>query len=184
MRPVYKGESPYKLIEAYQDALLYLEDRIGLYCSYCKMPIIHVPEVEHIISRKYGIPRINENKLRTLDPTGKYYEKAKNTYDMVGLGNEPDFSRGDKDRRFLNRNTAYHKAVRSLENWRHVQDAPEQIKNDMKKQIIMTATSEGFFSVWSEVFSDEPQILLELIENFSGTNRLYYDSNGKVKPIL
>lgn len=197
MRPIDKGESPYKTIKSYQDILPYLEEKIGLYCSYCEMPIIHVPEVEHMISRKHGgdwtawsnlllgckycnsrkaakttlenakeymwtdvdntaiafsyangIPMVNENTLKALDSTGKCYEKAKNTYEMVGLGNEPDFQKGDKDRRFLNRNTAYHKALNSLENWNHVKDAPELLKNDMKKQIIMTATAEGFFSVW------------------------------------
>ena len=46
--------SPYEKIKKYQDALPYLEKKIGLYCSYCEMPINHVPEVEHMISRKHG----------------------------------------------------------------------------------------------------------------------------------
>ena len=54
MRPVDKGESPYKEIKEYQAALPYLEKKIGLYCSYCEMPINHVPEVEHMISKKHG----------------------------------------------------------------------------------------------------------------------------------
>lgn len=230
MRPVDKGESPYTTINEYQDALPYLERKIGLYCSYCEMPIIHVPEVEHMISRKHGgdwtawsnlllgckycnsrknanttpenvgeylwpdtdntalafsytngIPKVNEDTLRELDLTGSYYEKAKNTYDMVDLGNEPDIHKGDKDRRFLNRNTAYHMALRSLENWNHVKDASELYKNDMKKQIMMTATSVGFFSIWMTVFTDEPQILLALMENFPGTNKVYYDKDGKIR---
>lgn len=47
MRPVDKGESPSKKIKKYQDALPHLEAKIGSYCSYCEMPINHVPEVEH-----------------------------------------------------------------------------------------------------------------------------------------
>lgn len=233
MRPVDKGESPYKTIKAYQDALPYLEEKIGLYCSYCEMPITHVPEVEHMISRKHGgnwiawsnlllgckycnsrkdakttpenvkeylwpdadntavalsyangIPKVNESALRALDPTGGCYEKAKNTYEMVGLGNEPDFQKGDKDRRFLSRNAVYHMALGSLEHWKHVKDAPEILRDDMKKQIMMTATAAGFFSVWMTVFADESQILLALIESFLGTNKSYYDSNGKIKQIL
>lgn len=35
-----------------------------------------------------------------------------------------------------------------------------------------------------EVFSEEPQILLDLIENFPGTNRLCYDAHGKAKKII
>ncbi|MDO5411614.1 MAG: HNH endonuclease signature motif containing protein [Lachnospiraceae bacterium] len=233
MRPVDKGESPYDTIKEYQDALPYLEKKIGLYCSYCEMPINHIPEVEHIISRKHGgnetawsnlllgckycnsrkgakttpqnvgaylwpdmdntavafsyangIPVINEDTLRKLDPTGIYYEKAKNTYEMAGLGNVPDFQKGDKDRRALSRNASYHRALESLKSWSHIKDAPELFKNDMKKQIMMTALADGFFSIWMTVFIDEPQILLALMENFSGTNRAYYDEDGKIKQIL
>lgn len=51
-------------------------------------------------------------------------------------------------------------------------DAPDEFKIDMKRQIIMTAVSDGFFSVWTNVFTEEPQILSALIENFPGTNKL------------
>lgn len=44
MRPVDKGESPYNTIKKYQDALPYLGEKIGYYCSYCEFPIKHVPE--------------------------------------------------------------------------------------------------------------------------------------------
>lgn len=132
MRAIDKGGSPYKEIDEYQDAIPYLEKKIGLYCSYCEMSIKHVPEVEHKISRKNGgdwtawsnlllgckycntrkaakitpqnvgeylwpdsdntavafsytngIPKVNEDILSALDPTGICCEKAKNTYEMV-----------------------------------------------------------------------------------------------------
>lgn len=54
MRPVNKGQSPYESIDKYADALPYLEERLGLYCSYCEFPISHVPEVEHISSKSKG----------------------------------------------------------------------------------------------------------------------------------
>lgn len=233
MRPIDKGESPYETIAEYQDAIPHLEKRIGLYCSYCEMPIIHVPEVEHMISRKrggdrtawsnlllgckycntrksakitpqnaveylwpdadntavafsymHGIPKVNEEALSVLDPTGACCEKAKNTYEMVDLGNMPDIQKGDKDRRASKRIAALDMASRSLDNWHHVKDAPEQFKNDMKKQIVVTAKAVGFFSVWMTVFADEPQMLQALIENFPGTDRAYYDEDGKIKRIL
>lgn len=42
MRAIDKGGSPYKEIDEYQDAIPYLEKKIGLYCSYCEMSIKHV----------------------------------------------------------------------------------------------------------------------------------------------
>ena len=230
MRPVDKGESPYEKINKYQDALPYLEEKIGLYCSYCEMPIKHVPEIEHVVSKskggdltawknlnlgcKYcnsrkssqttpdnktdylwpdedntaiaylytnGFPMVNKDVLNELDTTGMYFKKAQNTYDLVELGWIPE--KGDKDRRFAERNSAYYKAKSSLKNWKHVKDAPEWFQNDMKEQIIMTATADGFFSVWMTVFSDEPQILLALLDQFPGTRRGCYDEQGKVKKI-
>ena len=132
MRAIDKGGSPYKEIDEYQDAIPYLEKKIGLYCSYCEMSIKHVPEVEHKISRKNGgdwtawsnlllgckycntrkaakitpqnvgeylwpdsdntavafsytngIPKVNEDILSALDPTGICCEKAKNRYTEV-----------------------------------------------------------------------------------------------------
>ena len=49
---------------------------------------------------------------------------------------------------------------------------------------MMTAAADGFFYVWMAVFEDEPQILLELIDRFPGTDRAYYDEHGKIKQIL
>jgi len=233
VRPVDKGESPYKIIKKYQDALPYLEEKIGLYCSYCEASIQHVPEVEHMISKKSGgdwtawsnlllgckycntrkldqvtpqnveeylwpdsdntalafsytngFPEVNEDTLNELDPTGSSCEKAKNTYKLVGLGNLPDIEKGDRDRRALERNRAFHRALASLKLWSNVKDAPESYKSGMKEQMMMTAAAVGFFSVWMTVFSDEPQILQALIEKFSGTDKSYYDGNGKVKKIL
>lgn len=54
MRPVNKGDSPYKAISDYSEALPYLEKQIGMYCSYCELRIDHVPEVEHIVSKSEG----------------------------------------------------------------------------------------------------------------------------------
>ena len=47
VRPIDKGESPYSKINHYGEAEPYLNQRIGRYCSFCEMPIFHVPEVEH-----------------------------------------------------------------------------------------------------------------------------------------
>lgn len=54
MRPINKGPSPYERISDYSEALPYLEQRIGVYCSYCEFRIDHVPEVEHVSSKSRG----------------------------------------------------------------------------------------------------------------------------------
>ena len=63
MRPINKGNSPYNTIKSYPEALPYLEERIGLYCSYCELPIFHVPEVEHVVSKSRGGNRTEWDNL-------------------------------------------------------------------------------------------------------------------------
>ena len=36
-----------------------------------------------------GIPKVNEELLIKLDSTGDYLKRARNTYNLVGLGNLP-----------------------------------------------------------------------------------------------
>ena len=67
MRPINKGESPYKKINEYKDALPYLERRIGMYCSYCEFSIPHVPEVEHVVSKSKGGDLTDWNNLNHLN---------------------------------------------------------------------------------------------------------------------
>jgi len=54
MRPIDKGDSPYKKIKEYQEAEPYLSERIGRYCSFCEMRINNAPAVEHKESKKSG----------------------------------------------------------------------------------------------------------------------------------
>ena len=54
MRPVDKGEEPKEKYAKYQDAEKLLEERIGAYCSFCELPIVHVPEVEHREAKAAG----------------------------------------------------------------------------------------------------------------------------------
>lgn len=56
MRPVDKGSSPYVSINKYSEALPFLEEKIGSFCSFCEFPIDHVPEVEHKIAKNQNGP--------------------------------------------------------------------------------------------------------------------------------
>ena len=48
MRPVAKDDGGGRVYAEYQDALDDLAEQIGLFCSYCEMPIQNGPEVEHV----------------------------------------------------------------------------------------------------------------------------------------
>lgn len=63
MRPVDKGDCPYISIITYSDAFPYLDKQIGGYCSYCEMPILNAPAVEHKESKNSGGARTDWNNL-------------------------------------------------------------------------------------------------------------------------
>ena len=131
-----------------------------------------------------GYPKVNKEYLQELDPTGNLYKKAVNTYKVVGLGNDPTKKIGEKDRRFFNRNSTYYRALDSLKSRKNLKEAPDLWKEDMKKQILMTATAEGFFSVWLTVFSEEPELCNALIERFPGTRKECYDESGRPQKMI
>ena len=62
-----------------------------------------------------------------------------------------------------------------------MKDLSKEYQDDMKKQIIMTALGDGFFSIWMEVFCDEQEIRLAMIKAYPGTNLNCNDANGCVK---
>lgn len=138
------------ILEAeYGDALPYLENRIGSYCSYCEFPLNHVPEVEHVVSKK------KNPELRTawsyLLLGCKYCNTRKK--DIVDTTNVENYL------------------------WPDVYNTAAAFKFE-------TALAMGFFSVWMTVFADEPEMLKRFIAAYPGTESLYYDENGTVKPLL
>ena len=222
MRPVDKGICPYTVIKDYSEALPYLEQRIGCYCSYCEMLIEHVPEVEHIIAKdcggsrtawsnlllackycnsrkktiigenpkerwlwpdedntylafKYdlGLPKLNDDYLRSKDDL--IYSQARNIFTDLCLDNIPR-NANDKDRRYKNRNNAYNRAKDALSSWNRAKDT--DFEDDFKKSICVTAKAMGFFSVWMNVFEDEPMIRVALIHAFEGTALDCFDLEG------
>ena len=141
---------------------------------------------EHNVALAYcyksGIPAINEEKLMQIDPTGNVYTKAKKLFDLVKLSHIPQ--KGEKDRRFGKRMEVYKMAKDSLHDWTKMKNEPEEVASVMKKSTVNLARYSGFFPVWMEVFSEEPEILTALIKAFPGTEAGYYDENGHVKDKL
>ena len=229
MRPVNKGKSPYKRISNYGDALPYLEERIGAYCSYCGMRINHVPAVEHVVSKSKGgdrtawenlllactycnsrkkekttpenkgdylwpheyntalayhyydgEPKIDREALLRADESGDAVRMAENLFDLVKLGNNPGPK--EKDRRFHSRNEAFDVATRSFEDFERAKGT--SFERPYRATIIDLAKVYGFFSVWMEVFQDEPEVKRELLRLFPGTELRFFDEDGNVKPII
>lgn len=95
MRPVDKGKAPETIYKKYQDAEPDLEERIGAYCSFCELPIKHVPEVEHKEAKAKGG---DELKWDNLLLSCKYCNTRKGT--KVGLGDKGKYLWPDEDDTF------------------------------------------------------------------------------------
>lgn len=119
----------------------------------------------------FGVPQINKALLLQCDNSGSAFQKAENLFSLVKLGNKTD-------RRTRKRNEVYETAKRSLERWKRV---PAE---DMKAQIVETAAASGFFSVWTTVFSQEPEMLKAFIQAFAGTEQSFFDENGRPAFVL
>ena len=117
-----------------------------------------------------GILRVNSNL------TNSEKERARKTIELTGLNKDPKNDPARSDRRWLNRDKAWENAERALRNLQR-NDTPE-----MREQIVDTATSRGFFSVWMTVFREDSDMLLRFIDAFPGTSRFCFDPQGRPIP--
>lgn len=95
MRPVNKGKAPDKRFKRYQEAEPYLEDRLGAFCSFCEMPVNHVPEVEHKEAKGKGG---EELKWKNLLLSCKYCNTRKGIF--VAKGDKNKYLWPDEDDTF------------------------------------------------------------------------------------
>ncbi|WP_223592643.1 HNH endonuclease [Neobacillus bataviensis] len=109
----------------------------------------------------------------TLSPVLR--QLAENTIKLTGLDRIPSDELSEnpemKDTRWRSRRTALDKAERS---YRHL------MKNDteeMRVQIVDTATSTGFFSIWMMVFQHDIDMRQRLFQAFPGTSTDSFNSN-------
>lgn len=49
----------------------------------------------------------------------------------------------------------------------------------MRRQIVKTALAEGFFSIWMQVFDDDPTMRRMLLKSFQGTASDCFDPNTR-----
>ena len=69
-----------------------------------------------------------------------------------------------------------------MKKWKKLKET--EYKEDSKELIAEIVRSKGFFSVWLEVFKDEPEIKNMLFDIFPGTETRFFDADGNVRPIL
>ncbi len=206
MRPVDKGDTP-RTFTDHKQALPYLRERIGAYCSYCERHIRNLLAVEHIQPKKHHddlrlewrnflLACVNCNATKgssdlaledyywpdqdntaraflyregglvqvsnTLPERGR--TRARHTLELTGLDRKPGHpSYSHRDFRWEERRKAWDKAQHSRRNLQ----AAENLS--MREQIVETATSEGFWSVWMTVFADDVDMKRRFCEAFPGT---------------
>lgn len=102
---------------------------------------------------------------------------ALNTLKLTGIDREPGHPKlTKKDRRWIKRKAAWDTAERARFNLsNHATDS-------MRGQIIDTAISTGFWSVWMTVFQDDADMRNLLIRNFKGTSSDCFDQETKPIP--
>jgi uncharacterized protein (TIGR02646 family) len=104
---------------------------------------------------------------------------AQNTLELIGLDREPNhpkWSWKKPDKRWQPR----------LEAWGKAELAKQRLKQQQtdlfREQIIDTAISTGFFSVWMTVFQDDMDMRQCLITAFRGTSSVCFDINTRPIP--
>lgn len=116
-----------------------------------------------------------------IDPSLTYAHQqiAYETLGLTGLDREPSHPLlTKKDRRWIKRNEAWTKAETAKSN------LDQQPTDLMCQQIVDTATSTGFWSVWMTVFQDDTEMRSCLIEAFQGTCSNCFDDNTQPIPRL
>ncbi|MBX3745150.1 MAG: HNH endonuclease [Verrucomicrobiae bacterium] len=94
MRPVTRGPAPAKPFRKYGDAIHELEDRLGIYCSYCEQPLGVGLAVEHVVPKSL-------EPARELDWNNFLLGCANcNSVKLARPTNEADFLWPDKDNTF------------------------------------------------------------------------------------
>jgi uncharacterized protein (TIGR02646 family) len=104
--------------------------------------------------------------------------RASRTISLTGLDRMPGGPKEPtgRDQRWIQRRIAWGKATRARSNLSR-RDTPE-----LREQIVETATSTGFFSIWMAVFADDTDMKQRFIQAFPGTCTCCFDPEGNPLP--
>jgi hypothetical protein len=96
--------------------------------------------------------------------SGKHRAAAQSTLELTGLDREPSHQKyRPRDRRWIKRREAWGVALESL------RDLRANDTEAMRRAIVRTAISRGFFSIWMQVFEQDTDMRLRFIKCFQGT---------------
>jgi hypothetical protein len=105
---------------------------------------------------------------------GQAKARARRTLELTGVDREPGHpDLTDRDTRWIKRREAWGKALHALD---RLTKCPTP---HMREQIVDTATSTGFFSVWMTVFAADADMRIRFINAFPGTGGIgeCFDAN-------
>lgn len=101
---------------------------------------------------------------------------AVDTLALCGLDKEPSQLK-DENGRFV----AIDRVRQRIEVWGIALESKNELRQNptepMRRQVVRTAQAEGFFSIWMQVFDDDPYMRQMLIDGFPGTARDCFDPN-------
>lgn len=154
-------------------------DNLLLSCKYCncrKLVCVAAGEKDlylwpdeddtfHAYKYTNGIPALNEDYLRNKGEL--YRERATRLFQLVKLNHIPDTPK-DKDRRWAKRLETFNSALEELDNWKLNRT------EEYKRILVKYAVASGFFSIWMEVFKDEPEMQKAFVDAFVGTKKKYF----------
>jgi hypothetical protein len=104
--------------------------------------------------------------------------RAQRTLTLTGLDREPGHpTLSDRDTRWIKRREAWGKALVARERLTRVPS------KEMRDQIVDTATSTGFFSVWMAVFEDAINLRKLFLEAFPGTSGIGESFDANTNPV-
>ena len=95
--------------------------------------------------------------------------RAQNTIDLTGLDRTSPSDPEARNRRLESRRWTWMMAIDAR------QDLATEDTANLRKWIVNTATSRGFWSVWMTVFADNQDMLRRLIDAFPGTSKDCFD---------
>ncbi len=107
---------------------------------------------------------------------GPKTDEAKRLIKLVGLDKTPTTSKAS-DRRWLNRKEAWDMGMRAKRR------LSENNIEAMKEQIVDTIKSNGYWSIWMTIFSDNSDMKQRFITTFPGTAENCFDANNNYEAI-